>query len=148
MFVEEDAVVACALYVELFKKPEKKKTGVSAGRVKSTDYGDELTWAAAWLYKATSESQYLDEAEHNYMKFRLKERPNEFFYNKKVAGVQLRLLLELWGGEGCPLVTVEERVEKAVAMAERWGAARGHLKKRTARVRTCWLASLTITFKV
>ncbi|CAG2053698.1 unnamed protein product [Timema podura] len=54
----------------------------------STDYGDELTWAAAWLYKATSESQYLDEAEHNYMKFRLKERPNEFFYNKKVAGVQ------------------------------------------------------------
>nr|CAD7573960.1 unnamed protein product [Timema californicum] len=60
----------------------------------STDYGDELTWAAAWLYKATSESQYLDEAEHNYMKFRLKERPNEFFYNKKVAGVQM-LLAEL-----------------------------------------------------
>jgi hypothetical protein len=23
------------------------------------------------------------------MKFRLKERPNEFFYNKKVAGVQV-----------------------------------------------------------
>jgi endoglucanase len=57
---------------------------------RSTDYGDELTWAAAWLYKATNESQYLDEAEHHYMKFRLKERPNEFFYNKKVAGVQVR----------------------------------------------------------
>ncbi|XP_046979355.1 endoglucanase E-4-like [Schistocerca americana] len=55
----------------------------------STDYGDELTWAAAWLYKATNESQFLDEAEHHYMKFRLKERPNEFFYNKKVAGVQV-----------------------------------------------------------
>lgn len=57
----------------------------------STDYGDELTWAAAWLYKATNETVYLDEAEHHYMKFRLKERPNEFFYNKKVAGVQVLL---------------------------------------------------------
>lgn len=58
---------------------------------RSTDYGDELTWGAAWLYRATNESQYLDEAEHHYMKFRLKERPNEFFYNKKVAGVQVRI---------------------------------------------------------
>ncbi|XP_075218720.1 uncharacterized protein LOC142323236 [Lycorma delicatula] len=57
----------------------------------STDYGDELTWAAAWLYKATNNSVYLDEAEHHYMKFRLKERPHEFFYNKKVAGVQILL---------------------------------------------------------
>ena len=57
---------------------------------RSTDYGDELTWAAAWLYKATDDPQYLDEAEHHYMKFRLKERPNEFFYNKKVAGVQVK----------------------------------------------------------
>ena len=56
---------------------------------RSTDYGDELTWAAAWLYKATDDPQFLDEAEHHYMKFRLKERPNEFFYNKKVAGVQV-----------------------------------------------------------
>jgi hypothetical protein len=48
-----------------------------------------LTWAAAWLYKATDDPQFLDEAEHHYMKFRLKERPNEFFYNKKVAGVQV-----------------------------------------------------------
>jgi hypothetical protein len=57
----------------------------------STDYGDELTWAAAWLFKATDDPQFLDEAEHHYMKFRLKERPNEFFYNKKVAGVQILL---------------------------------------------------------
>ncbi|XP_071443162.1 uncharacterized protein [Hetaerina americana] len=62
----------------------------------STDYGDELTWAAAWLFKATNDTTYLDEAEHHYMKFRLKERPNEFFYNKKVAGVQV-LLAQLTG---------------------------------------------------
>ncbi|XP_050549210.1 endoglucanase A-like [Daktulosphaira vitifoliae] len=57
----------------------------------STDYGDELTWAALWLYKATKESQYLEDAEYLYVKYRLKGRPNEFFYNKKVAGVQMLL---------------------------------------------------------
>lgn len=57
----------------------------------STDYGDELTWAAAWLFKATNDAQYLEEAEHHYENFRLRERPNEFFYNKKVAGVQVLL---------------------------------------------------------
>lgn len=56
---------------------------------RSTGYGDELTWAAAWLYKATRDIHYLDEAEHHYDNFRLRERPNEFFYNKKVAGVQV-----------------------------------------------------------
>ncbi|XP_054279448.1 endoglucanase E-4-like [Macrosteles quadrilineatus] len=57
----------------------------------STDYGDELTWASLWLYKATNNSFYVDEAEHHYMQYRLKERPNEFYYNKKVAGVQVLL---------------------------------------------------------
>lgn len=60
----------------------------------STDYGDELTWAAAWLYKATNDSEFIEESEQHYDSFRLKERPNEFFYNKKVAGVQV-LLAEL-----------------------------------------------------
>ncbi|XP_050443296.1 endoglucanase E-4-like [Adelges cooleyi] len=60
----------------------------------STDYGDELTWAAAWLFKATKEPQYLEDAEYLYVKYRLKGRPNEFFFNKKSAGAQL-LLAEL-----------------------------------------------------
>ncbi|XP_022200004.1 endoglucanase E-4 [Nilaparvata lugens] len=55
----------------------------------STEYGDELTWAAVWLYKATGENNYIDEAEYFYMRFRLKDRPNEFYFNKKVAGVQV-----------------------------------------------------------
>lgn len=33
--------------------------------------------------------QYLDDAEYMYEKYRLKERPNEFYFNKKVAGVQV-----------------------------------------------------------
>jgi len=48
-----------------------------------------LTWAAAWLYKATNEIQYLDDAEYMYKKYRLKDRPNEFYFNKKVAGIQV-----------------------------------------------------------
>ncbi|XP_046610202.1 endoglucanase E-4-like [Neodiprion virginianus] len=55
----------------------------------SIDYGDELAWAAAWLFRATNESKYLEDAEHHYQHFHLKERPNEFYYNKKVAGVQV-----------------------------------------------------------
>lgn len=55
----------------------------------STDYGDELAWAAVWLFKATNDTIYLEDAEHHYQHFHLKERPNEFFYNKKVAGVQV-----------------------------------------------------------
>ncbi|XP_034183519.2 endoglucanase E-4 isoform X2 [Osmia lignaria lignaria] len=57
----------------------------------STDYGDELAWAAAWLFKATNETIYLEDAKHHYQHFNLKNRPNEFFYNKKDAGVQVLL---------------------------------------------------------
>ena len=55
----------------------------------STGYGDELAWAAAWLYKATNESSYLQDANNHYQNFHLKERPDRFFYNNKVAGVQV-----------------------------------------------------------
>ncbi|KRT85487.1 hypothetical protein AMK59_2656 [Oryctes borbonicus] len=48
-------------------------------------YGDELTWSAIWLHKATGEKKYLKKAISFYETFRLKERPNEFYYNKKVA---------------------------------------------------------------
>ncbi|XP_044260332.1 endoglucanase A-like isoform X1 [Tribolium madens] len=57
----------------------------------STGYGDELTWAAIWLYKKTKDVKYIEQAETFYTKFRIKDRPNEFFYNKKVAGIQLLL---------------------------------------------------------
>jgi len=56
----------------------------------SADYGDELAWAAAWLYNATAESKYLHDAVQHYQHFHLDERPNTFFYNKKTAGVQVR----------------------------------------------------------
>lgn len=51
-----------------------------------------MTWAAVWLYKVTKEVKYIEQAENFYSKFRIKDRPNEFFYNKKVAGIQVRRL--------------------------------------------------------
>lgn len=59
----------------------------------STDYGDELAWAAIWLFKATGDTKYFDDAIHHYQHFHLKERPNAFFYNKKVAGIQVKFLI-------------------------------------------------------
>ncbi|GAB1861543.1 cellulase [Camponotus japonicus] len=62
----------------------------------STDYGDELAWAAIWLYKAERHFDYLDGAENHYQDFHLEKRPNEFSYNNKIAGVQM-LLAQLTG---------------------------------------------------
>ncbi|KAB0791627.1 hypothetical protein PPYR_03427 [Photinus pyralis] len=62
----------------------------------STGFGDELTWAAIWLYKATLDQKYLQDAELFYKNFKLKGRPNEFHHTNKVAGIQV-LLAELTG---------------------------------------------------
>ncbi|EFN64446.1 Endoglucanase B, partial [Camponotus floridanus] len=62
----------------------------------NTDYGDELAWAAIWLHKAEPHFDYLNDAENHYQDFHLEKRPNEFFYNNKIAGVQV-LLAQLTG---------------------------------------------------
>ncbi|KAG7197626.1 hypothetical protein KM043_013407 [Ampulex compressa] len=95
----------------------------------STDYGDELAWAAAWLFKATNDSRYLEDAEHHYQHFHLRERPNEFFYNKKVAGVQV-LLAQLTGQleyqnaarAFCDFsVTLQKRTPKGLLYIDKFG---------------------------
>ena len=62
----------------------------------STGFGGELTWAALWLYKATLDKKYLQDAELFYIKFKLKGRPDEFYHSKKTAGIQI-LLAEATG---------------------------------------------------
>ncbi|XP_070154972.1 endoglucanase A [Polyergus mexicanus] len=57
----------------------------------STGYGDELAWAAVWLFKATKNFVYLNDTVDHYQQFHLDKRPNEFFYNNKIAGVQILL---------------------------------------------------------
>lgn len=56
---------------------------------RSSDYKDELVWAAVWLYKATGNRDYLEYAEKNY-----REGPAwAFCWDEKWAGAQVGLPL-------------------------------------------------------
>jgi len=55
----------------------------------SSGYGDELAWAAAWLYRATQDNSYLDKAKGYFSEFSLDGRPTQFSWDDKTAGVQL-----------------------------------------------------------
>jgi len=46
-------------------------------------------WAAAWLYYATNDQSYLDQAESLYNQYGLNYRPQDFGWDNKVAGVQV-----------------------------------------------------------
>ncbi len=56
---------------------------------RSTAYGDELAWAAAWLYRATSSASYLTAAEAHYNYFNLHRVAWAFSWDDKDAGVQV-----------------------------------------------------------
>jgi len=59
-------------------------------------YHDELVWSAAWLAKATQETEYLDKAKELYDEFDLGGLSSEFGWDDKKAGAQL-LMYELTG---------------------------------------------------
>lgn len=50
---------------------------------------DDVVWASVWLYKALGEVKYLEMAEDMYRMEGLDRRPDEFFYNNKIAGIQV-----------------------------------------------------------
>lgn len=54
-------------------------------------YGDELGWAAAWLYRATNETKYIQDVEAHFLEFGLEERPLEFSWDDKKAGLHVLL---------------------------------------------------------
>jgi len=55
-------------------------------------FHDELVWSAAWLAKATGETEYTDKAEDFYNQFDdVQNLPGEFSWDNKVAGAQLML---------------------------------------------------------
>lgn len=55
-----------------------------------TSYEAEIMWAAAWLYKATGEARFLNDAEFQYNNFDIgKEQSNTFFYEKILVGIQV-----------------------------------------------------------
>ncbi|XP_070571477.1 endoglucanase E-4-like [Ptychodera flava] len=67
----------------------------AGGYYKSFKYGDELCWAAAWLYKATGENEYLTTSETLYDRH-CKARGWAFGWGNKNAGAQM-LLYQLTG---------------------------------------------------
>ena len=58
----------------------------------STEFTDELVWAAAWLYLATEEESFLQEAERLYMKHNISES-SEFSWDDKGPGVMALLAM-------------------------------------------------------
>lgn len=54
----------------------------------SSGFGDELAWAAVWLYRATQNVTYLNDAKAFYNQFGL-SGAGEFSWDNKAAGVQV-----------------------------------------------------------
>jgi hypothetical protein len=59
-------------------------------------YGDELTWSAAWLYRATKDQAYLNDAEQFYNQYQLSGLHKAFSWDDKTPGAQI-LLAQLTG---------------------------------------------------
>lgn len=57
----------------------------------STGYGDELLWAASWLYHATEDKTYLDYVTNHGNEFASFGNPTWFSWDNKLAGTQVRL---------------------------------------------------------
>ncbi|KAL9238051.1 hypothetical protein vseg_012527 [Gypsophila vaccaria] len=57
----------------------------------STGYGDELLWAASWLYHATKNNTYLDYVNDNGKEFADFGNPSWFSWDNKLAGTQVLL---------------------------------------------------------
>ncbi|CAG0886961.1 unnamed protein product [Darwinula stevensoni] len=98
----------------------------------SSAYEDELAWAAAWLYRATRETSYLNDAERKYVEFGLDDRPSEFSWDDKNAGVQV-LLAVLTGKTKyktavktfCDYMVNEvPRTPKGLVFIQKWGVLR------------------------
>ena len=59
---------------------------------RSSDYRDELVWAATWLYKATNNNTYLNTAQSLYNQYGLQNSNGGFDWDTKVSGVQVRYI--------------------------------------------------------
>ena len=57
---------------------------------RSGDFRDELVWAAAWLYRATNDNNYLNTAESLYNEFGLQYWGGALNWDNKVSGIQVR----------------------------------------------------------
>jgi hypothetical protein len=95
-------------------------------------YGDELGWAAAWMYRATNESEFLTDLNGFWTEFNLNGRPSEFGWDNKIAGVQI-LMAGLTGDAKyvgpatafCDwVINQAPRSPKGMVFLSEWGALR------------------------
>lgn len=69
----------------------------------STGYGDELLWAASWLYHATKDKAYLEYVNDHGKEFANFGSPTWFSWDNKLAGTQVLLSrINLFAGKGLP----------------------------------------------
>ena len=54
---------------------------------KSYDYNDEISWAAAWIYRATGDPGWKEVAAELYEEFGMRYTGNEFNWDSKKPGV-------------------------------------------------------------
>jgi len=97
-------------------------------------YGDELALAAAWLYRATNDTEYLNDAKAHYQSFRLAGTPWAFSWDDSTPAVQL--LMYLITGEDTYKNDVESFINtwlpgggvpytpKGLAFRDTWGSLR------------------------
>ena len=60
-------------------------------------YNDELVWGALWLYRATGERSYLDDAIQKYQQFGGGNTPRMFSWDDKRAGSQVQMKRKFLG---------------------------------------------------
>ncbi|XP_037094013.1 endoglucanase 15-like [Pollicipes pollicipes] len=99
----------------------------------SSGYGDELAWAAAWLYRATQDSSYLDAAKGFFQEFSdLNGKAGEFSWDSKHVGVQLLMYTLTKDSQYGDLVTQfcdwivsgAPRTPKGLVWLNQWGSLR------------------------
>jgi len=95
-------------------------------------YGDELTWAAAWLFRATGEAAYKADYERFWGEFGMNGRPSEASWDSKQAQVQA-LLAKIDGGTQytnaaknfCDwVVNQAPKTPKGLVWLSQWGSLR------------------------
>nr|AGP76437.1 endo-beta-1,4-glucanase 4 [Sphaerotermes sphaerothorax] len=98
----------------------------------SADYRDELVWAAAWLYRATNDSSYLNTAESLFKEFGLQHWNGGISWDAKVSGVQL-LLAKLTNKQEYKasiksyvnyLIKTQQKTPKGLLFIDDWGSLR------------------------
>ena len=97
-------------------------------------FADELAWSAAWLLRATNDSQYKSEVDKHFNEFskQLTGRPLQFGWDDKTAGVQT-LMAEITGEQKyktmaqtyCDyIVNTVPKSPKGMVYLDQWGPLR------------------------